>query len=377
MVDILKSLIKQFMPFAQKQMGFDRVPRLFLKNDNNEANNPMGKTGFYDPQNESITIYIGKRHPKDIMRSLSHELMHHTQNCKGQFDNTSDLGEQGYAQKDSHLRTMEIQAYQASIVFRDWEDSCKGTIYYEHLQKGENKMSTKDWKNKELTQLLSEAWGFKFNTLEEFNEFNGNGEVQEEEVEATAETVDENTEEPVEESVEEEINEEEELDEAHCAGKRDDEKKKNEAAENDDETLEEISSDYGPGGDYRDSLTPSQQQAAAEKAEKERKAKKARTPGKTLEEEEELEEGGAAQRKGDPRVRRQDPDRLREEEELEEELENPDKADLDDDGKLSSYEKKRGKAIEKSMKKDKKPTKEQIEALVKKALQEALQKRKG
>ena len=34
----------------------------------------------------------------------------------------------------------------------------------------------------------------------------------------------------------------------------------------------------------------------------------------------------------------------------EEELENPKKADLDKDGKLSSYEKKRGKAIEKSMK---------------------------
>ena len=257
MVDVLKSLIKQFMPFAQKQMGFDRVPRLFLKNDSNEANNPMGKTGFYDPQNESITIYIGKRHPKDIMRSLSHELMHHTQNCKGQFDNTSDLGEQGYAQNNSHLRTMEIQAYQASIVFRDWEDSCKGTIYYEHLQKGENKMSTKDWKNKELTQLLSEAWGFKFNTLEEFNEFNGNGEVQEEEVEATAETVDENTEESVEEAVEEEINEEEEqLSESGCTGNRDSDHHKNlkpgkkcpecgykkpanEAAENDGETLEE------------------------------------------------------------------------------------------------------------------------------------------
>ena len=36
----------------------------------------------------------------------------------------------------------------------------------------------------------------------------------------------------------------------------------------------------------------------------------------------------------------------------EEGLENPDKADLDDDGKLSKYEKKRGKAIEKSMKKE-------------------------
>ena len=33
-------------------------------------------------------------------------------------------------------------------------------------------MSIKDWKNKEISTLLSEAWGFKFNTLEEFNEFN-------------------------------------------------------------------------------------------------------------------------------------------------------------------------------------------------------------
>ena len=168
------------MPFAQKEMGFNRVPKLFLKNNKTEADNPMGKTGFYDPENESITIYIGKRHPKDIMRSLSHELMHHTQKCNGDFDGVNNMGEQGYAQSDSHLRTMEIQAYQASIVFRDWEDSCKGTIYYEHLQKGDNKMSTKDWKNKELTTLLSEAWGFKFNTLQEFDEFNGTGEIQEE-----------------------------------------------------------------------------------------------------------------------------------------------------------------------------------------------------
>lgn len=35
-------------------------------------------------------------------------------------------------------------------------------------------------------------------------------------------------------------------------------------------------------------------------------------------------------------------------------LENPDKADLDDDGKLSGYEKARGKAIQKAMKKEKK-----------------------
>ena len=45
------------------------------------------------------------------------------------------------------------------------------------------------------------------------------------------------------------------------------------------------------------------------------------------------------------------------------ELENPDKADLDDDGKLSGYEKKRGKAIEKSMKKSKKVKEESLDSL--------------
>ena len=169
-MDELKTLIQQFMPFAKKQMGFSRPPRLFLRQDDQNASNPLGKTGFYDPQGESITIYVTNRHPKDILRSLAHELMHHTQKCNGDFENTEGMGEQGYAQNSPHMRNMEIQAYQASIVFRDWEDSLKETIYYEHLQKGANKaMSTKEWKNGELTTLLSEAWGFNFD-LQSLNE---------------------------------------------------------------------------------------------------------------------------------------------------------------------------------------------------------------
>tara|TARA_B100000131_G_scaffold53459_1_gene48295 strand:- start:88 stop:1242 length:1155 start_codon:yes stop_codon:yes gene_type:complete len=166
----LKALIKQFMPFAKEKMGFDRPPKLFLKQDAENAANPLGKTGFYDPENEAITLYTTNRHPKDIMRSLAHELMHHTQKCNGDFDNTEGMGEQGYAQKDSHLRNMEIEAYQASIVFRDWEDSIKGTIYNEHLQKGvKSSMSTKDWKNGEINTLLTEKWGFSF-SLNKLNE---------------------------------------------------------------------------------------------------------------------------------------------------------------------------------------------------------------
>ena len=172
MIDILKPLIKQFMPFAQKKMGFDRPPKLFLKQDKENASNPLGKTGFYDPAAESITIFTSGRHPKDVMRSLSHELMHHAQNCKGEFKEVTNMGEQGYAQNDSHMRTMEIQAYQASIVFRDWEDSIKGTIYNESLQKGANEnMSTKNWKNNELKTLLTEKWGFGMD-LSKLNESN-------------------------------------------------------------------------------------------------------------------------------------------------------------------------------------------------------------
>ena len=167
-IEVLMPLIKQFMPFAQKQMGFDRPPKLFLKKDTTNAADPLGKTGFYDPETESITLFTTDRHPKDILRSLSHELMHHTQNCRGDFTDTGEMGE-GYAQNNPHMRSMEIEAYKASICFRDWEDSLKETIYFEHLQKGDKTMSTKDWKNKEIKSLLSEAWGFKMD-LDQLNE---------------------------------------------------------------------------------------------------------------------------------------------------------------------------------------------------------------
>ena len=87
MIDILKPLIKQFMPFAQERMGFQDPPRLFLRNDTKNADNPLGKTAFYNPDAKSVTLYVTGRHPKDVMRSLSHELVHHTQNCRGDFEN--------------------------------------------------------------------------------------------------------------------------------------------------------------------------------------------------------------------------------------------------------------------------------------------------
>ena len=198
------------MPFAQKQIGFQKPPKLFLRTDDENAKNPLGKTAFYDPNKMSVTLYISGRHPKDILRSLGHELVHHKQNCDGKFSDSDDMGP-GYAQKDPHLRDMEKEANRdGSMCLRDFEDMLKekNTIYYEHLQKGDYKMSTKDWKNEEIRTLLAEAWGFKFNTLKEFEEFNGQGEIQTEgEEEVTEEAAEATAEETVEESADEEIEE--------------------------------------------------------------------------------------------------------------------------------------------------------------------------
>jgi hypothetical protein len=228
--ELLRNIIKQFIPFAQKHIGFKNPPRLFLRNDLENAKNPFGKTAFYDPDEKAVTLYITGRHPKDILRSLGHELVHHKQNCEGQFSDSDDMGE-GYAQRDPHLRQMEMEANRdGSMCLRDFEDKLKkeNTIYYEHLQKGDNKMSTKDWKNKEVTQLLAEAWGFKFNSLEEFDEFNGSGELQAEGDE--------------EESVDE-LAQARRAPERRTPHKRvkpdEDEKKEMSEAENEEETLDE------------------------------------------------------------------------------------------------------------------------------------------
>tara|TARA_R110002020_G_scaffold61745_1_gene165829 strand:+ start:304 stop:1560 length:1257 start_codon:yes stop_codon:yes gene_type:complete len=118
-------LLKSFMPFAQKKLGYDKPVDVQLVSDPENAKDPLGKTAYYDPNLMRITIFVDKRHAKDIMRSLSHELVHHKQNCDGQLSNIK-TGE-GYAQTDPHLREMEIEAEDKTntILFRDWEDQYK------------------------------------------------------------------------------------------------------------------------------------------------------------------------------------------------------------------------------------------------------------
>ena len=118
----LKDMLDDFYSFAKKRLNFSIDPHICCQSDHVNAKYALGKTAFYNPEKKSITIFVDGRHPKDIMRSLSHELVHHAQNCDGQFDQGYATKE-GYAQEDNHLREMEKDAYlRGNMCFRDWED---------------------------------------------------------------------------------------------------------------------------------------------------------------------------------------------------------------------------------------------------------------
>ena len=135
---VIENLLSDFMPFALERMGIEESPQIRFAKDPDNARNPLGKTGYYEPETKMITVYIDGRHPKDIMRSVSHELVHHAQNLRGDLAGTQGVGEQGYAQNNDHLREMEREAYeQGNLCFRDWEDGIKSEnpTMYESLRK--------------------------------------------------------------------------------------------------------------------------------------------------------------------------------------------------------------------------------------------------
>jgi hypothetical protein len=68
---------------------------------------------------------------------VSHELVHHSQNCRGEFDGGIETAE-GYAQNDPHLSEMEDEAYLlGNRLIRDYEDGkkTKNERLYEALVK--------------------------------------------------------------------------------------------------------------------------------------------------------------------------------------------------------------------------------------------------
>tara|TARA_Y100000592_G_C5477717_1_gene323380 strand:- start:4043 stop:4438 length:396 start_codon:yes stop_codon:yes gene_type:complete len=118
----LKEALGKIYQKAKKEFNIENTPTLYLRQDDENAREILGKTAYYSPSDMSIVLYITNRHPKDICRSFAHELVHHHQNERGDLD-IEDRLSPTYAQDNEHMREMEKEAYlKGNLLFRDWED---------------------------------------------------------------------------------------------------------------------------------------------------------------------------------------------------------------------------------------------------------------
>ena len=143
-------LVHSLYDFMKNKYKFSREPKVFFLVDEENSKNILGKTGFYDPKEESVHVYVTNRHPKDVLRSFAHELLHHIQGCEGMVK--ADRGDAegtkdpNYFIHDQFLRKIELDAFKrGNDAFREWEAHIKqGDIKVSDKKLEEAKMAKKD-----------------------------------------------------------------------------------------------------------------------------------------------------------------------------------------------------------------------------------------
>jgi hypothetical protein len=115
----IASLLEYMM---DQGMNITPIPSIKTVKDPQQANDLFGKTAYYDPNNKEVVLYILGRNPKDVLRSFSHEMVHHMQNLEGRLGNIQTTN----TNEDDHLMDIEKEAYlTGNITFRNWEDKIK------------------------------------------------------------------------------------------------------------------------------------------------------------------------------------------------------------------------------------------------------------
>jgi 5'(3')-deoxyribonucleotidase len=113
----IKDLTKHML---DKGMNIKPLPKVVFYHGNQEnAQDFFGKTAYYNPNTMEIVLYTEGRHPRDIISSFCHEIIHHIQNIEGRLGNivTSNILE------DDNLEKLEREAYEnGGIMLRAFKD---------------------------------------------------------------------------------------------------------------------------------------------------------------------------------------------------------------------------------------------------------------
>ena len=57
---------------AKEKYNIQKAPKLILRQDEENAKKIFGRTAYYDPEKQTIVVFITNRHPKDILLSYCH-----------------------------------------------------------------------------------------------------------------------------------------------------------------------------------------------------------------------------------------------------------------------------------------------------------------
>ena len=123
-----KSLAEMIVYMGKNGLQLQPYPNVVLNNQPQQGNPIFHNTGHYEPVTKTITLNTHGRHPKDVLRTCAHELIHHNQNLRGDLDQKKmmEVGDGQYTQNSKYLREIEREAYERSaMLFRDWTDNKK------------------------------------------------------------------------------------------------------------------------------------------------------------------------------------------------------------------------------------------------------------
>jgi hypothetical protein len=116
-------LISLTLSMMDNGLNLEPLPDIiFIEDDKKNADNILGRTAYYDPNTKCVTLYTHSRHPKDILRSYAHEMIHHMQNLEGRIQGIEGQN----INEDEYLKELELEAYSmGNMCFRSWENNLK------------------------------------------------------------------------------------------------------------------------------------------------------------------------------------------------------------------------------------------------------------
>ena len=154
-IDVVDKIAQLTNHMIDMGMNIEPLPSMeFIDGDSENAKDFFGKTAYYDPNKQHIVLYTEGRHPKDIVRSYAHEMIHHIQYLEDRLGDVSGTN----TMEDDHLDKIEQEAnLRGTMTFRNWTDSLNESLQptYTMYSGITGEAWEKIWKNKNFIDKVT------------------------------------------------------------------------------------------------------------------------------------------------------------------------------------------------------------------------------